>query len=360
MQVIHIARALVGFSLGMCLCVTPMYMGEISSTRTRGLAGASIGVMINLGVLFAYIICPYFSIVQVSGLFLVIALGFVLSFWFMPESPYYLAMVGKVEEAEMVLEKLRGRMDVSEELEVIKAGLTKSTSSDGLGIRTRKSGSFKDVITGRGNRRALAISFLFLLPQHFGGYFLVLAYNEMIFKNIGMSIPSHLATIAVGVSQLISAISSGLLVDKLGRRPLIMGSGFVAGLSNAVIGGYLYAQEYAGLDLTEYSYVFLLAVLLHVFFFNFGLLSTHIVIMAEIFSTDIKGVAMSFVGVWSAIFGIISTKLYITIAVTWAVGHSLPFLAFAIVVWVSTLLILVITPETKGKSFLQIQQDLAR
>ncbi|XP_043277716.1 facilitated trehalose transporter Tret1-2 homolog isoform X2 [Venturia canescens] len=358
--VIHVARILVGFSLGMCLCVSPMYMGEVASIRTRGLAGASIGVMINLGILFTYVVCPYLSIASVGGLLMIIALGFVFAFWFMPESPHYLAMVGRIEEAEAVLEKLRGRMDVSEELKVLKDAVPKSAGERSSEKGRQNRASWRDVFTGRGNRRALLIAFLFLLPQHFGGYFLVLAYNELIFKNAGMAIPSHWATIAVGISQLLSAVISGLLVDKLGRRPLILGAGLTAGLCNAVMGGYLFAQEYVGVDVEPYSVLFLLAVLVQVFFFNFGLLSIHLVIMAEVFNTEVKGVAMSIVGVCSAVFGIISSKFYITIAVTWAVGHSVPFLAFAFVVWVSTILLVMITPETKGRSFVQIQLDLNR
>ena len=352
---IHLARVLAGLSLGTCLYVTPMYLGEIASIDRRGAIGSSMGVMLNIGILFSYGICPYLSIATVAGILMTITLTFVVTFWFMPESPYFLALRGRMADAEVVLLKLRGKTDVTEELNMIKESMPQSKDPK----KTKsKPGGIKELFATSANRRAFTISALFIIPQNLGGFFSILVYGELIFQAAGSFVPSHLALIAVGIAQLVSAIIAGALVDKLGRKPMIFGAGAIAGLANLTIACYLFAKEYMNVDVSEYSLFFFIAVLVEIFAFNCGLLSTHAVIMSEIFTTEVKGIGMCICVILGGIFSVIASKLYIAVAVTWGLGHSIAFFGSTILVWSFTIAIIIVTPETKGKTFAQIQQHL--
>jgi len=344
-----------GLYLGQFAAAFTMYIGEIASPSTRGAVTAANVVMANFGILGTFIVAPYLSIPIMAMVWLAVSVGFTIAFWFMPESPYYLVMKNKLDDAEAALEKLRGRTDVSEDLQVI----VESVSSDHKKRHQRRTGGIRKLLTSRGNRRAFIIVNLVSFTHHFGGFHMILTYGQLIFKSADLQmISDHTANIAIGVMQLSSAIGITFLVDKLGRRPLLLFSGIVVTLSNLVIGVFFYAKEYLNMDVSAYSMAMLVAAVLLVFGFNCGLIPLQGILMSEIFGTEIKALAVCLLIAGSGCIAVVSLKLYILVAITWGYGHSPPYLAFFVLVAVSTYAILRLLPETKGKTFVQIQKEL--
>lgn len=341
-----------GVCLGQFMCVFTMYIGEIASPSTRGAGGAASTIMFNLGIFGMFIIVPYLSISTAAAIWLTVSVGFTIAFWFMPESPYYLAMTGKTDEAEAVLEKLRGKMDVSEELQVIIESM-----SDGKQQRT--TGGIRELLTVRANRRAFIIINLITITHHVGGFFMMITYGQLLFKSAQLQIVSdHTANIVIGAVQVVSAAITIFLVDKLGRKPLIRFSGLIAAASDLAIGIFFYAKDYLDVDMSVYSTTLLIAAMLLVFAFNCGLLPMQMIMMSEMFATEVKALATCLLAITSGCFAVIAAKTYILVAVTWNCGHSVPYLAFFAIVTVCTTLILRLSPETKGKTFVQIQKEL--
>lgn len=347
------ARFMGGLCLGQFMCVFTMYIGEIASPSTRGAGGAASTIMFNLGILGMFIIVPYLSISMAAGIWLIMSVGFTIAFWFMPESPYYLAMTGKTNEAEAALEKLRGKTDVTEELQVIVESMSDENQQ-------RKTGGVRELLTARASRRAFIIINLITITHHVGGFFMIIVYGQLLFKSAQLQIISdHTANIVIGTVQVVSAIITIFLVDKLGRKPLILFSGLIAAASNLVIGVFLYAKDYLNADVSAYSAVLLIAAMLLVFAFNCGLLPMQMIMMSEMFATEVKALATCLLATTSGCFAVIAAKAYILVAVTWNYGHSVPYLAFFAIVTVCTTLILRLSPETKGKTFVQIQKELS-
>lgn len=342
-----------GLCLGQFMCVFTMYIGEIASPSIRGAGGAASTIMFNLGILGMFIIVPYLSISMAAGIWLTVSVGFTIAFWFMPESPYYLAMTGKTNEAEAALEKLRGKMDVTEELQVIVESMSDENQQ-------RKTGGVRELLTARASRRAFIIINLITITHHVGGFFMMIAYGQLLFKSAQLQIISdHTANMVIGTVQVISATITIFLVDKLGRKPLILFSGLIAAMSNLVIGVFFYAKDYLNADVSAYSVVLLVAAMLLVFAFNCGLLPMQMIMMSEMFATEVKALATCLLATTSGCFAVIAAKAYILVAVTWNYGHSVPYLAFFAIVTVCTVLILRLSPETKGKTFVQIQKELS-
>lgn len=328
-------------------------MGEIALPSSRGAGVAWHLIMFNLGILGAFAIVPYLSISTTASVYLAMAVGFVIGFCFMPDSPYYLVMRGRMNEAEETLEKLRGRMDVSEEMEIIVASVKSSNKQS-----ERKSGGMRELLTVRGNRRAFIILNLLIFVQHFGGYFMVLLYGQLIFKSTASVISEHMATVAIGVVQLFSMMIIIFVVDRLGRRPLILFSGFVSAAASLVIGVFFYARDYLGTDVSAYSWTPFASALWLVFASNCGSISLSLIMMSEIFATEIKALAICLVGIISGCIAVMAAKVYILVAITWGYGHSPPFLTFTAITVICTVVIHRLSPETKGKTFVQIQKEL--
>lgn len=348
------ARFFAGIALGLFVCVCPMYIGEVSSLATRGAGSSLAGILYNVGILVTFIVAPHLSLSMMSGIFLLVNIGFAIAFWCMPESPYFLAMQNRTDEAEDVLVKLRGKTDVSEELQIIVDSLSTSEKE------SAKRGGLKDIFTSRANFRALVCIMLFSVTHHFGGFFAILVYGQLIFKSMSNVISDYTLNIVIGVTQVISALLTTFLVDKLGRKPLILASGVTAAICNLVIGVYFYAMEYTCANVLSYLWVPFISAIILIFTFNCGLVCLQVILMSEMFAAEVKAIGMCLVSVSGGLLGTFGCKLYIWVAISLNYGHSLPFLFYFVIVAVCTWIICRITPETKGKSFAEIQKELGK
>lgn len=330
-------------------------MGEIASVHRRGLIGSAGAAFVNFGVLFAFIIVPILSVQNTALVFLIISIIVEICICFIPESPYFLIMVGRDDDASASLEKLRGKTDVSEEFSQIKASIINDSTRKISIIR-----GLKKLFTLKRNLRAFFITTVFVLPQQIGGFSTILCFSHVIFRDAGGNIMSQdLSSIVIGITQLVSSILTTFIVDQIGRKLLICYSGFLATICNITIAGYFFIIEKMNIEISNYSIILLIAAMLLVFSFNVGLTSIQMILTSEVYSTDVKAIGTCLTAIISGILSIISQKMYLQVVDTWNFGHSVPFMGFTIVTLLSTLSLLMQAPETKGKTFVEIQQLLA-
>lgn len=346
------ARFLSGVSFGLGLVITPIYLGEISSVKTRGFNGSLIGITFNLGTLLSYIIVPYLTITTTASIFLIPSICFVVLMPFMPESPYYLAMKGRIEEAENVLEKLRGKIDVTEELSAIVVSSKMKEENNGGYTRT-----LRNVFAMKCNRRAFLIILLFVACNHFSGFITMTIYGQLIFKETSSGMSHYTGNVIIGITLLLSSVSIIFIVDKLGRKPLIFVSGIAIGFSNLTIGSYFYVKDYIDVDISEYYLVPPTAFVTLILFSN-SIANLMFIMASEIFSIEVKAVSSSITAIAGGLFGVIVSKLYIFISINLNYGHSLPFFGFCIIVWIIIFVLFNLAPETRGKTFQEIQREL--
>ncbi|XP_035718432.1 facilitated trehalose transporter Tret1-like isoform X1 [Vespa mandarinia] len=351
-SVLYVARFFSGISVGLVFIITPMYLGEISSIKTRGVNGTLLGITSNLGILLSYIIVPYLTITTTASIFLIPSICFVILLPFIPESPYYLAMKGKIEEAENVLEKLRGKIDVSEELNMILESLKKKDENKGGNM-----GTLKEMFMIKGNRRAFLIILLFVTCNHFSGYITMIIYGQLIFKETSSRISHYTENIIVGIILLLSSILIIFFVDKLGRKPLIFVSGIIIGFCNLTIGSFFYVKDYINENISTYFLIPLIAFIILIFFSN-SMFNLMLIMVSEIFSIEVKAFSSCVIGIAGGLFGTIVSKLYIFISISLNYGHSVPFYGFCIIIWITIFILFNLVPETKGKTFQDIQREL--
>ncbi|XP_014483293.1 PREDICTED: facilitated trehalose transporter Tret1-like [Dinoponera quadriceps] len=348
---IYVARFLSGVSCSMFINVLPIYLAEVVSPSLRG-AGLTLTItMFNIGILIAFVIIPYVSTSLSAGIFMSIVVVFFITFCFMPESPYYLTMKNRIEETEAVLEKIRGRTDVSDEVELI-LETVKSNSR-------QRSGGFRELLTVRANRRAFIINNVFLCAMQFSGFYTILAFVHLIFQSMTNVISDYATAIVLGVVQVISVLITTCVVDRLGRKPLLLVSGVIVASANFVIAAFFYAQDFLDMDVSACSLIPFVAMIVLMFFNNCGPISIHITVQSEIFATEIKALGTCLAGIVGPILHILVAKTYILTAVTWGFGPMPAFLSYAVCMVICTAVILRLTPETKGKTFVQIQKELS-
>lgn len=359
--VLVIARIVAGFSQGLVISILPMYTGEVLSSNLRGSLSTINAITFAVGILFMFAAGPHLGIRWMAGICLTISIIFLICFWFAPESPYFLMMKGREDEAEAALEKLRGRTDVAEELELIKATLrekgTTLGESNKAGAEERRN-PLKQLFRVRGNLKALLLGMVLTTMQHLCGLASVLNFCHVILEAIGSGIDVYWATITFCILQILSGVITVVVIDKAGRRPLLFTSASITILLLGIIASYFFMMEHMHMNVKPFGIIPLCAIFLLIMALSLGVMTIPSIVTSEIFATEVKVLGGSIVWIFGGLTGILCSKTYLIMVTPWGLGHSFPFFGYAMSTLLCSIILLRWLPETKGKTLLKIQQEL--
>lgn len=343
---IYLARLIQGFGVGFIMTVQPMYIGEISTDDVRGALGSFMQLFIVSGILYAYAIGPYVSYIALQWCCLVIPIIFVVLFIFFPESPYYYAEKGRKLDAIKSLQFLRGQSaeGVQDEMSAIQASVEESLANKG---------SFVDVFRGTGNRKALLISVGLITFQQLSGINVVLFNSQTIFEKANTGLDASIATIIIGAVQVVSSGITPLIVERLGKKAILLMSSSIMAVGLAALGTFFYLQSIGNEAGVLWMPVPALILFVIVYCLGFGPLPW--AVMGEMFPGNIKPIASSIVASTCWIFGFIITRWYPALD---ALGPFYAFYLFTIFCGVAFFFVLFIVMETKGMSLQEIQNRL--
>jgi SP family arabinose:H+ symporter-like MFS transporter len=337
------ARFAGGLAIGMASLLAPLYIAEVSPARIRGRLVSLNQMAIVSGILLAYLVnwlLSYGGPESWRWMFAsaaVPSLAFFVALFFVPESPRWLAEAGREREALAVLERVNGSARARAELEEIQAAIAE------------ESGSLAELLQP-GFRRALAIAVALAVLQQITGINTVLFYGSVIFRE---QVGGQSETAAIGANVIIGLINFAAtivalwLIDRSGRRRLLMFSSGAMALCQFALGAAFLVEPR--------PFPLILAIILFcVAAFAVGLGPGVWVLLAEIFPTRIRGRAMSIatVSLWVACVALTMTFLSLVSAISitgafWLYGWMC--VVTFLVVWLAT-------PETKGKSLEQIER----
>ncbi|KAK3929940.1 Facilitated trehalose transporter Tret1 [Frankliniella fusca] len=232
---LYAARLLAGMGGGTVFTVNTMYWGEIASPGFRGSASSLTQAMLFLGVLLAdvvgYLYPTEYTTLAYCGL--AVTLLFVACFFPMPESPHYLLMRARPDLARRALQRLRGRADVSAELAPMEEALAGELGALGGGdLHCGCAG----MVRTSGARRALLIAVVVGALQRLSGFSAVIAYTS---TTLPRSLQS-LGPVIIGGVLVVASLAPLVLMDRLGRRPLLILSSLVvfpAGVKGLAVSG---------------------------------------------------------------------------------------------------------------------------
>lgn len=348
--VLYVSRFISGIGQGVVYVICPMYIGEIADKEIRGSLGSFIKLMVTFGELYAHAVGPFVSYECLAYVCLVIPLVFFLTFAWMPESPYFLLMRNQNERAMTSLRKLKRNASedqLEEELEQMQKTVIRDLSDQGR---------LWDLFSTPGNRRAVIISFGLQLILQFSGICAIESYTQEILEEGETSLPASITVILLSLLQLVAGVGAAVLVDKLGRRPLLMSTTLLGGISLTVAGTFYLLKTELGINMTGYGWILHASVIFYELIIALGLNPLAYMMLGELFPTNVKGAAVSLANLVSSLLAFIVSKMYQVISDSCGVYAAFGW--FSMSCFLGVIFIAFVVPETKGKSLMEIQEEL--
>ncbi|KAJ3651079.1 hypothetical protein Zmor_017140 [Zophobas morio] len=347
MELLYVGRFLGGLGEGMVSTIILLYVGEIAEPSIRGILGVITGIAWYSGILFANIVGSYLTIRTTASIFIAFPVLFIILFWRMPESPYYLLMKNEDDKAEHALKFLRRKSNVVEELTKLKADVNRQMS---------ETGTFKDIFAIDSNRKAFLVTIGARFFQLATGVAAMNFYLQILLKEATQSIAPHVGASIVLLIQLVMTVISVFIIDRWGRKPLLLLSitGCFVNLSFQTI--FFILKEHTSVDTSVVDWFPLMMMMLNISLFSLGLGSGVSVLTTEMFSASIKAKLICLVNGSYALMTLSFTKYYQATADGF--GLTMPFSSFVVLSFVGVLFFYYLVPETKGKTLEQIQQRL--
>jgi sugar porter (SP) family MFS transporter len=338
-----VCRVIVGLGIGAAASVVPVYISEIAPSQLRGTLVTFNQLAITLGIAVSYWVDlafahaglewrPMFATAAIPGIALFV--GMLIC----PETPRWLASKGRWGVAREVIEHIKGEQ-LEQELADIRHSLSEARQQ--MGIR--------ELFTPR-LRAALMVGVGLAVFQQLVGINTVIYYAPTIFQQAGFASASSaiLATSVVGVVNVLATIVAILLVDRLGRRILLLGGSMLMVLALVML-GFIFA-----LHTSHIGSLTLIALIIYILAFALSFGPVFWLMSAEIFPTRVRaaGASISSFANWAANFLVSITFL----SLIGALGAPATFWLFAFFGVLAFLFSWKFVPETKGRSLEQIER----
>lgn len=356
-------RIVGGFGIGIALNLSPMYIAEMSPPEVRGKFVSVNQLMIMIGILAAQVANWQISLIDTAmpadateemirqswngqigwrwmfGLEAVPALLFFILMMLMPESVRWLVKNGQDDKARRILARIGGDEYAAREIDSIRGTISENDVSRVPFNTLLEPGLFK----------VLMLGFFLAILQQWCGMNVVFYYAADIFLAAGYNMKQMMLQIVViGSVMVVSVIFTIMLVDRYGRKTLMLiGTGALAMIY--IVEGYFFSIGVEGIPVVALT-------LGSVAIYSFTLAPVVWVILSEIFPNRIRGAAMSLsaVALWIGNFSL----TYTFPAIKESLGWSMNFWLYALICIVGSAVIYFKLPETKGKSLEVIEREL--
>ncbi len=342
-------RFIGGLGIGVSSVAAPTYVSEISTPSSRGRLVAMYQFNIVFAILVAFLSNYFLKGVGGSndwrwmlGVMAIPSLIYSVLVFTIPESPRWLLTKGREEEAKKVLSRI-GIVNAAEEIAVIKAGMQHEDGGKAAAFFSSR------------HKTILWLAFLVAFFNQLSGINFILYYAPEILERAGLATKDSLfSSIIVGGTNLVFTFLGLYLIDRLGRKTLLLIGSFGYIISLAMVAWCFYSHGSASL----------LIVFLAMFIASHAIGQGAViwVFISEIFPNKIRAMGQSFGAgthwVFAAIITLITPVFLdkdkgIFKDNPWPIFAFFAFMMVLQLVWVLTKV-----PETKGRSLEQIQKDL--
>ncbi|XP_010550074.1 PREDICTED: sugar transporter ERD6-like 3 [Tarenaya hassleriana] len=338
-------RLSIGIGVGLFSYVIPVYIAEITPKHVRGAFVFANQLVQNCGISLFFIIgnfTPWRRLALISFIPCVLQ---VVGLFFIPESPRWLGKCGQEKECRAALQLLRGQdADISQEANAIKETMGMFEQ----GPKSRITDLFQ-----RRYAPSLIIGVGLMLLQQLSGSTGITYYANSLFERGGF--PSSIGSTVLAIIMIPKALMGLILVEKMGRRPLLMISAVGMCLCGLLL-SVSFSLRSLGL-LNELTPIFTcIGVLGSITTFAMGMGGLPWIIMSEIFPMNVKVSAGTLVTLANWSFGWIIAYSF-NFLLQWS--ESGTFLIFSGFCAVAIAFVYALVPETKGRTLEEIQASLA-
>jgi MFS transporter, SP family, galactose:H+ symporter len=338
LSVFFISRMINGFSIGIFSAVTPIYIAEISQPRYRGRLVSMNQLFLVFGILISNISGYFFSKTQnwqamfLFGLIFAFLMLFLL--FFIPETPSFLISHNNENKAFEVLKKISNDLNDTEILH-------KNPNSKKIG--------WTDLLS-KGVRSAFFVGIGINIFRQITGINVVTYYAPKIFQAAGFE--NHniamFATMLVTTVNFIASIISLWLIDKCGRRPLL-----ITGITGMIFSLFTISLIF-NLFHSNSSFLIIIALMLFVSSFAISFGSISWVINSEIYPKEIRGRAVGISTLANWICNYLVSISFLSLMHNFGTGNT--FLLYGTIAIIALVFVIKKAPETKGKNLVEIQE----
>ena len=416
-EMLYIARMIGGLAFGAALILAPTYIAEISSAENRGKLVSIQQLNIVLGFFAAFLSNYYFNIINTEGgsflndenvwrwmlgVEFIPAILYFLFLFFVPKSPRWLCSVGKIDEAKKVLNSLYGEQLATIEVEAIEKNINEQNNKEKVSILELLKPSLRFI---------LIVGLVLGVLQQITGINAVYFYATSIFKQTGIGTDASFASgILLSLTTVFFTIIAIFLIDKMGRRPLLLVG--IAGIAvsllvcaygfnqatyqlssekiaqfedveinklapfadklytndvdfkndmKSALGNQVYAKNEGSIleaATTINATLVLLGILGFIACFAVSLGPVMWVMLSELFPNKYRGLAIGVIGFVNSFISWVVQQVF-----PWELsnlGNAISFLIFGVIAVFGFFILLKILPETKGKSLEQIEFELVK
>jgi sugar porter (SP) family MFS transporter len=338
------SRIVVGIAIGMASFIVPLYIAEVAPINIRGALVSLNQLAITLGIVISYMVDLYFapngSWRWMLGLAVIPSLILALGMFFMPPSPRWLISKGFESKAIKVLKRIRGIENVDKEVNEIEQTLL-----------LENEGKWSDLLEPK-IRSALIIGIGLAAFQQLTGINTVIYYAPTILEFAGLQTATVtiFATVGIGVVNVLLTVVSILLIDRVGRRPLLL-----VGITGMILSLGIMGLAFIMPSLTSsLGWVAVICLMLYVGSFAISLGPIFWLMIAEIYPLRIRGRAMSIVTMINWATNLMVAITFLTIIEL--LGASGTFWLYGVIAVLSLIFVYYRVPETKGKSLEEIER----
>ena len=414
-----VARMIGGFGVGASLIIAPLYIAEIAPPESRGQMVSFNQLNIVLGITVAFF--TNYLILQLAdapawaatigeapwrwmlGLEAVPALLYFVGLFFVPQSPRWLVMQGREAEALPIMQMAVGSVAATQELDEIQQSMARDAE--------KEKGSLRDLFSPA-LRLVMTIGVVVGVLQQITGINSVFFYAPTIFEQSGIGTDAaFVQAIFVGVINLVFTLLAISLIDRLGRKPLLVGglvgitaammilaygfgqatytlpadpgieamtpaqAGALAPLVGQTFDGdvafktalqgalgpetaTLYEAPLLTSAISMNPTLILIGILGFVASFAISLGPVMWVLFSELFPGRVRGIAISFVGLINSAVSFGVQQVFPWELAT--LGSSLTFLIYGVFAALGLVFVLLVVPETKGQSLEELEALLVR
>jgi MFS transporter, SP family, sugar:H+ symporter len=346
--VLVLFRVVLGLAVGAAAVIVPLYLSEIAPTEIRGAVSSLNQLMIVTGILVAYIVNALLADAEVwrwmLGLAFVPSVVLLVGMIFMPETPRWLVSRGRDDDAREVLRRNRDEEAVEQEIQDIKE------------VERQEEGGLSELLASW-VRPALIVAIGLAVFQQIIGINTIIYYAPTTLTNVGYGNAAAIyANLIIGVINVLMTLVAIRLIDRAGRKPLLLGGlvGMVASLTVLGLSTLLLSEPSSPTDPVAIITLVCLAVFIASFAATWG--PTVWVMLPEVLPLRIRGTAMGVAIFLHWIANFIVAQTFPSLLAS--VGPGPTFLGYAVIGVLAFVFVQALVTETKGRSLEQIEADL--
>ncbi|XP_051155557.1 facilitated trehalose transporter Tret1-like [Leptopilina boulardi] len=344
---ILIARFIAGIGQGFTYNTVVIYLAEIAEKDIRG---TLVAIMRTIQGLFHFLLTgvgTFFSYHTLNLTSIFVPILFLITFSFMPESPYFFLLQGRDDDAMKSLMKLRGHTN-SLSLKVV----VREMKLDIEEKERYKSNSVRELFLRNYNLKCLFIVMCMKLTQVMAGHSAIFNYTQEIFHHSGSSIPPKISVLILSGIVLLSTLAAGLIMDRISKRITFLISGILSAIFLATVGIFFFLKFSTKIDVTPITWLPLTSLILYEIVYYLGIAIIPYILQGELFAMNVKGAAVAFGMIIGSCFSFISNTGYNYISIH--AGVYIAFWFYAIVAIIGSILTFRITPDSNRKTLEEI------